>query len=192
MSGAIKRFIKRYKHPFNILLGRATFARPPEVLFTFTSAEDTDRWRLVTDAAFGGRSRATFTLNDDRDAAVFQGAYTVDHGGDDDELLRAGFCSVSSKVFGYGQAVNLEPFDRMVYEVKGDGHTYVANLRLQNMTGDGGDIWQAPLRTTPGAWTQVRSRSLANSASFTAGGLVGICCARVAGSTIASWHQLVA
>lgn len=138
-------------------MGRNTFTPPPEVLFTFDNEKELGMWHTFTDSAFGGKSKASLKLNkeEDKACAMFSGSYTVEHDGDDDELLRAGFCAANSKVLGYGQAENLEPYDRMVYEIKGDGHTYIANLRLEGFMGDGGDVWQAPMKTTPGEWQRI-------------------------------------
>jgi len=185
-GGALSRLgraLQRFRQPLAIMLGTETsLAPPPLVLFRFAGEANLRRWAAVSDAAFGGRSTAAFSLAPGPPpAAVFAGTYDADLGDDDGggaaaaaaeaapqspeaaaaaeaaaeagaELKRAGFAAVASKVLRVGDVFNVEPYDRMVYELRGDGKTYVANLRLESYTGDGGDLWQAPLRTAPGVW----------------------------------------
>lgn len=47
-----------------------------------------------------------------------------------------------------GDYFDLENHSTLVYTVKGDGHTYMANLRIDSLAGGGGDVWQAPFKTT--------------------------------------------
>lgn len=44
--------------------------------------------------------------------------------------------------------IDLDHHRALVYRVRGDGHTYLANLRVDSFTGDGGDVWQAKLQPT--------------------------------------------
>lgn len=46
--------------------------------------------------------------------------------------------------------------DYIDWHIKGDGHTYVASLRVNQMTGGDEEAWQAPLKTTQGDWERVR------------------------------------
>ena len=46
-----------------------------------------------------------------------------------------------------GDYFDLEPYSHLAYIVRGDGHTYMANIRVDTLAGGGGDIWQAPLPT---------------------------------------------
>jgi len=56
-----------------------------------------------------------------------------------------------------GDYFDLEPYSHLVYTVKGDGHTYMANIRMDSLVSGGGDIWQAPFTTRrDGRWTEVR------------------------------------
>lgn len=46
-----------------------------------------------------------------------------------------------------GRNLNLTLYDHMDFKVKGDGHTYLASVRLDTYTGGDEEAWQAPLRT---------------------------------------------
>jgi NADH dehydrogenase [ubiquinone] 1 alpha subcomplex assembly factor 1 len=125
------------------------------VLFSFRSQADVERWHVVTDAYFGGRSDATLALSASGDAAVFSGRCSTAADADAD-LRRAGYCCAASKVLALGDYLDLEHYSHLVYRVRGDGRRYIANLRVDNMTGSGGDVWQAPLAPPAGAWATVR------------------------------------
>lgn len=43
--------------------------------------------------------------------------------------------------------LNLRPYDYLDFRVRGDGHTYLASIRLDQMTGGDEEVWQATLRT---------------------------------------------
>lgn len=66
---------------------------------------------------------------------------------EDADMKRAGYCVASSKVQHIGDYFDLSGFSRLVYTVKGDGRTYLANVRIDSLAGTGGDVWQAPFRT---------------------------------------------
>lgn len=78
-------------------------------------------------------------------AAEFSGRCTLDQEADAD-IKRAGYCVASSKVEYIADYFDLSGFSHLVYSVKGDGRTYIANVRVDSMAGTGGDVWQAPFR----------------------------------------------
>lgn len=53
----------------------------------------------------------------------------------------------NSKVQHIGDNFDLSGFSQLVYSVKGDGRTYIANVRIDSLAGTGGDVWQAPFMT---------------------------------------------
>lgn len=79
-------------------------------------------------------------------AAEFSGRCTLEQS-DDADLKRAGYCVASSKVQHIGDYFDLSGYSQLVYNVKGDGRTYLANVRVDSLAGTGGDIWQAPFTT---------------------------------------------
>ena len=46
--------------------------------------------------------------------------------------------------------------DYIDWHIKGDGNTYVASLRVNQMTGGDEEAWQAPHKTSTGQWEKVR------------------------------------
>lgn len=105
---------------------------------------------------------------------MFRGHYSTEQD-DDADMKRAGYCVAASKVNGattvaywqsrmytsclrvmpvvmqvmsYSDYFDIERHTHLIYTVKGDGHTYVANVRTDSLSGSGGDVWQAPF--TPG------------------------------------------
>ncbi len=45
------------------------------------------------------------------------------------------------------RAQNLRPYDFLDVRLRGDGGTYLLNVRLDQLTGGDEEVWQAPLRT---------------------------------------------
>jgi NADH dehydrogenase [ubiquinone] 1 alpha subcomplex assembly factor 1 len=43
--------------------------------------------------------------------------------------------------------LNLRPYDFLDIRLRGDGNTYLANVRLDQLTGGDEEVWQAALRT---------------------------------------------
>jgi hypothetical protein len=79
-------------------------------------------------------------------AAEFSGRVTLEQE-EDADIKRAGYCVAASKVVAIGQYFDLSGCSTLVYEVCGDGRTYVANVRTDSIAGTGGDVWQAPFKT---------------------------------------------
>jgi hypothetical protein len=78
-------------------------------------------------------------------AAEFSGRCTLEQE-EDADIKRAGYCVAASQVRHIGDYHDLSGFSHLVYNVKGDGRTYVANVRIDSLAGTGGDVWQAPFR----------------------------------------------
>lgn len=51
--------------------------------------------------------------------------------------------------------VNLSMHDYITFRVRGDGHTYIASVRTDQLTGGDEEAWQAPL---PTRWVGVNHR----------------------------------
>jgi hypothetical protein len=79
-------------------------------------------------------------------AAEFSGRVTLDQE-EDADIKRAGYCVANSQVQYVGDYFDLSGFSHLVYTVKGDGRTYIANVRTDSIVGTGGDLWQAPFKT---------------------------------------------
>lgn len=79
-------------------------------------------------------------------AAEFSGRVTLEQE-EDADIKRAGYCVAASKVQHIGDYFDLSGCSQLVYEVQGDGRTYIANVRTDSIAGTGGDLWQAPFRT---------------------------------------------
>ena len=45
------------------------------------------------------------------------------------------------------RTLNLRPYDFLDIRLRGDGHTYLANVRLDQLTGGDEEVWQSTLRT---------------------------------------------
>ena len=63
-------------------------------------------------------------------------------------MRRSGYAAASSKVVAIGDYTDLSGFTHLTYDLKGDGRTYIATVRVDSIFGTGGDVWQALLRTT--------------------------------------------
>ncbi|KAF6262544.1 complex I intermediate-associated protein 30-domain-containing protein [Scenedesmus sp. NREL 46B-D3] len=129
-------------------------APKPVVLYSFNSQKVVDQWHVFTDSFFGGKSQASLTYNQAEQAAEFSGRCTLDQD-EDADIKRAGYCVAASQVHRIGEYHDLCGFSHLVYNVKGDGRTYIANVRVDSMAGTGGDVWQAPFRPSAGVWSQV-------------------------------------
>lgn len=130
-------------------------AQPSAVeMFTFNSPKVVDKWHVFTDACFGGRSQAAFKYNVEEQAAEFSGRVTLDQE-EDADIKRAGYCVSSSKVTHIADYFDLSGCTHLVLDIKGDGRTYIANVRTDSIAGTGGDVWQAPFKTSAGEWRQV-------------------------------------
>lgn len=70
---------------------------------------------------------------------------------EDADIKRAGYCVASSKVTHIADYFDLSGCTHLVLDIKGDGRTYIANVRTDSIAGTGGDVWQAPFKTRWGA-----------------------------------------
>ncbi|KAG1657725.1 hypothetical protein FOA52_011987 [Chlamydomonas sp. UWO 241] len=125
----------------------------PIDLWKFRSKADLSKWRVFTDAAFGGGSHAALDLSEDGKAAVFSGRYSKALG-DGGHLVRSGYCGIN---YVRKSNINLCMHDYLDFRVRGDGHTYIASVRSDQLTGGDEEAWQAPLPTAAnGEWQTVR------------------------------------
>ncbi|KAI8473251.1 MAG: complex I intermediate-associated protein 30-domain-containing protein [Monoraphidium minutum] len=153
MLRSLARSLKRVGRA---LAGEVPMMPKPEVLYRFDSQAAVDTWHVFSDAYFGGRSAAAWRLLPDQSAAEFSGRCSTDME-DGADLARAGYCAATSKVTAIGDYFDLESYSHVVYTLRGDGHAYMANIRVDSMAGGGGDVWQAPFTTSPSpGWTDVR------------------------------------
>ncbi|KAK9803259.1 hypothetical protein WJX72_001399 [[Myrmecia] bisecta] len=142
-------FIQKVKDPY-----------PPSSrqLFRFKSPEDLAAWNIFTDQEFGGLSTASLSSSAAYPGtANFAGEYSTELGVDaGDRIRRSGFAGIRSQET--GEHIDLEPFDHLVFRVRGDGRKYIANIRTENwIVGDRShDIWQAYLFARKGVWQDVR------------------------------------
>ncbi|KAG2485660.1 hypothetical protein HYH03_015632 [Edaphochlamys debaryana] len=124
----------------------------PITVYGFTSQRDVAAWHVFTDATFGGMSSASFELSDSEKTAVFSGTYSKEvH--ESSSLIRSGFCGINQV---RKRVLNLRPYDFLDLRVRGDGRTYLANVRLDQLTGGDEEVWQASVHTRPGVWQDVR------------------------------------
>uniref|UniRef100_A0A7S1CWA5 NADH:ubiquinone oxidoreductase intermediate-associated protein 30 domain-containing protein n=1 Tax=Picochlorum oklahomense TaxID=249345 RepID=A0A7S1CWA5_9CHLO len=125
----------------------------PFVVFEFKSAQDAARWRVASDSTFGGLSSGTIQVAESQGASTvgrFSGMYSKGIGPNaHPKLKKSGFVSMTGRTDSLSPYIDLESYQSLIYRVKGDGRTYLANLRTDNWVtgGDGNseDIWQAVL-----------------------------------------------
>ncbi|KXZ41099.1 hypothetical protein GPECTOR_802g27 [Gonium pectorale] len=123
-----------------------------KLVYSFQSQRDVSLWHVFSDSTFGGLSKATFELSESQKTAVFSGTYSKEVL-EDSKLIRSGYCGMNQV---RRRALNLRKYDFLDFRVRGDGHTYLANIRLDQLTGGDEEVWQATLRTSPGTWQDVR------------------------------------
>ena len=63
------------------------------------------------------------------------------------QLAAANKTTSSAQVTAIGEVYDLDQYSGLQYRIRGDGRTYIANLRLDNFTGQATDVWQVPFRT---------------------------------------------
>ncbi|GIL83237.1 hypothetical protein Vretimale_11263 [Volvox reticuliferus] len=124
----------------------------PKLVYAFKTQRDVAAWNVFSDASFGGLSTATFGLSDCGKTAVFSGTYSKEVQADS-KLIRSGYCGINQV---RSQILNLRKYDFLDLRVRGDGNTYLANIRLDQLTGGDEEVWQATLKTSPGTWQDVR------------------------------------
>lgn len=129
-----------------------------QVLYSFAGAESLASWRVWSDAELGGKSSASLVPSPaSPEAALFSGVYSTDIAETASERLKkSGFAGMSSLVT--GDYTNLQGFQSLIYRVRGDGRTYIANLRTDNwiLGTQSDDAWQAFLITrSDGEWHNI-------------------------------------
>lgn len=123
----------------------------PFVVFEFKSAQDAARWRVSSDSAFGGLSSGSIQVEEGASAfGRFSGMYSKDIGPKaHPKLKKSGFVSMTGRTDSLSPYIDLESYQSLIYRVRGDGRTYLANLRTDNWVTGGDsnseDIWQAVL-----------------------------------------------
>eukprot|EP00882_Tetradesmus_deserticola_P023236 GHRQ01025283.1.p1 GENE.GHRQ01025283.1~~GHRQ01025283.1.p1 ORF type:complete len:260 (+),score=86.04 GHRQ01025283.1:678-1457(+) len=150
----LRSLVKSCKLVVEGLTSGVQLAPKPVVLYSFKSQHVVDQWHVFTDSFFGGKSQASLTYNPAEQAAEFSGRCTLDQD-EDADIKRAGYCVAASQVHRIGEYHDLSGYSHLVYNVKGDGRTYIANVRVDSLAGTGGDVWQAPFRPSAGVWSQV-------------------------------------
>lgn len=139
---------------------------PPEetALFRFSSPEETARWEVFTDTMLGGCSTASLTHRPEHGDAIFEGELSSKKGEvqpGERVLRRSGFCGMRTLSIGKWSDqsfIDLEPYNVLGFQVKGDGRPYIATIRTDNWAAPLGappDLWQAFLFSPPGVWTNV-------------------------------------
>jgi NADH dehydrogenase [ubiquinone] 1 alpha subcomplex assembly factor 1 len=74
--------------------------------------------------------------------------------GASERLKRSGFAGISARA---GRYLDLDEFHSIIFNVQGDGRTYLANIRTDNwVVGENAeDVWQAFLFARAGEWCEV-------------------------------------
>ncbi|PNW86198.1 hypothetical protein CHLRE_02g076750v5 [Chlamydomonas reinhardtii] len=124
----------------------------PLVVYSFKSSRDVAAWNVFSDSSFGGLSKAAFELSESGKTAVFSGTYSKEVL-ETSKLIRSGYAGMNQV---RKKALNLRPYDFMDFRLRGDGNTYLANVRLDQLTGGDEEVWQTTLKTRPGEWQDVR------------------------------------
>ena len=129
------------------IVSLAALASLPSLAFADTrvltqfDGKDDLRWQTVNDGVMGGVSRGDFSLGDD-ETLTFAGTISLENNG--------GFSSIRTRT----QDLDLDGYDGLAFEVRGDGRTYYVSLRTAR-TSRWIAYW-AKLETTAGEWTTVR------------------------------------
>mmetsp|Transcript_12008 Transcript_12008/g.43842 ORF Transcript_12008/g.43842 Transcript_12008/m.43842 type:complete len:219 (-) Transcript_12008:265-921(-) len=133
-------------------------------LFDFAAgALASHKWTVITDASYGGTSRASLQESDEGKWVVFEGELDSTSEVDSDAKLRRGaFCFFRTREYFPGerdQAFNLEDYNSLRLRVRGDGRTYLTSMRPDNFLippEQNQDLWQAQVRTSGnGEWEEV-------------------------------------
>jgi NADH dehydrogenase [ubiquinone] 1 alpha subcomplex assembly factor 1 len=140
-----------YKHFDRWLTG--SINPDPIVLASFASRMESAGWQTFSDASFGGKSKASLSVGPDQNTGVFHGTWSKDKSGSA-KLIRSGYAGMN-KAWTF-TSIDLSMHDYIDWHIKGDGNTYVASLRVNQMTGGDEEAWQAPLKTSTGQWEKVR------------------------------------
>jgi hypothetical protein len=110
---------------------RAMFAFQPAVeftprrlLFAFNTQKECDKWKLTTDAEYGGRSSASFTS--ENGVGVFRGYLDVDTSGTD--MRQSGFCALTCPIF--SPPLDLTEYAALQFRIRTNGGVFISNMKL--------------------------------------------------------------
>ena len=93
-----------------------TFAMNTSLIFDFKKDADVRSWRIVNDTVMGGRSSASFQLNEEG-YGLFEGRVSLENNG--------GFASLRHRF----NKENVDQFSKLVLRIKGDGKRYQVRIK---------------------------------------------------------------
>jgi NADH dehydrogenase [ubiquinone] 1 alpha subcomplex assembly factor 1 len=111
------------------------------MLFDFKSADAAKAWRTVNDGVMGGVSEGSVRVTKEKKLEFF-GSLSLENNG--------GFASVRSRP----GKLDLSEYDALVFEVRGDGRTYYANVHVP--TRRIAFSYRAELNTQRDKWQEIR------------------------------------
>jgi NADH dehydrogenase [ubiquinone] 1 alpha subcomplex assembly factor 1 len=118
-------------------------------LFRFDTAASLDKFKLMTDADMGGKSKAEFSFDPVNKCAVFEGVLDLTP---PPKITNSGFAAIVSREAVTGPW-NLEDYDALMVKAKTDGRIYVANMRCPSVIED--DLWQSFMIGEASKWTEI-------------------------------------
>ncbi|KAL2641600.1 hypothetical protein R1flu_009187 [Riccia fluitans] len=135
---------------------------PPaeQILFRFATLKDIQHWDAYSDAVYGGLSTAALKPSEDNcETGVFTGSLSTELADSAPvRLKRSGFTGM--RTIEGRHNLDLEPFDTLVFRVKGDGRVYITSLRTENWVMGPVDAefnqWQAFLFAPKDEWFTVK------------------------------------
>ncbi|GAQ81256.1 hypothetical protein KFL_000750240 [Klebsormidium nitens] len=127
-------------------------------LFQFKTQADIDRWTTYNDQELGGLSTSSWGLDKDGTSAVFEGELSTEVSeANSHRMKRSGFSGIRTAQD--MPPLDLEAFDTLAFRLRGDGRSYISNLRTDNWVvpyARDHNVWQAFLATSKGEWTTVK------------------------------------
>lgn len=118
------------------------------MLYSFGAGADPAAWEAVTDADFGGRSRAKLEPTE-QGTWVFSGALDLSTEGT--EMKQAGYAGLQPRQ--RKTIKSLDGFDALEVRAKTDGRVYIANIKTDSMVKH--HLFQAFFTTRKDEWTNV-------------------------------------
>lgn len=163
-----------------------------EILWDFSDKESLEKWTLITDEQFGGKSTAEF-VQSPGGKAVFRGNLST-------ELPQAtsvkysGMCAIRAQPHrdwkGDVTANDVTDYDGIVMRVRGDGRTYALNVQTQSIRDD--DIHQSFFHTRGGPlWETVKvpfTKFVLTNAGYLQDQQMAFPRIRTLGFTLADWN----
>jgi NADH dehydrogenase [ubiquinone] 1 alpha subcomplex assembly factor 1 len=92
---------------------------PEQIIIDFRSPDEAKRWEIINDGVMGGISKGILLMTSDK-TAIFEGNISLENYG--------GFASIRT----YPQDYQLDSFDGLIVNVKGDGKRYRLRLRTDD------------------------------------------------------------